>query len=237
MLHFLILIQRHTFTNQTPFSMKYTILSLITLALVGFLCFGKKSPDSFLQKATTANYHEVQDGDIIFQTTFSSQSTAIQLATKSPYSHVGIIFREKGKLFVYEAIQPVSITPLKSFVKRGQNHHHVIKRLKNADTVLTPEVLARMKEYGAGFKGKNYDLYFEWSDERIYCSELVWKIYKEAAGVEVGELEKLSDFDLSSDIVKQKLAERYGDNIPIDELVVSPASIFNSAKLVTVMER
>jgi len=28
--------------------------------------------------------------------------------------------------------------------------------------------------------------------------------------------------------------ERYGDNIPKDELVISPASMFNSNKLITV---
>jgi len=36
--------------------------------------------------------------------------------------------------------------------------------------------------------------------------------------------------------VKQKLAERYGDNIPDDELVISPASMFNSDQLITVFE-
>ena len=45
------------------------------------------------------------------------------------------------------------------------------------------------------FEGKPYDLYFEWSDERIYCSELVWKMYA-ALGVKLGTLQKLREFDL-----------------------------------------
>jgi hypothetical protein len=33
-----------------------------------------------------------------------------------------------------------------------------------------------MKATGEGFLGKDYDLTFGWSDERLYCSELVWKV-------------------------------------------------------------
>src|SRR5690606_5876902 len=38
----------------------------------------------------------IQNGDIIFQTSKSSQSQAIQLATKSKYSHMGIIYESEG---------------------------------------------------------------------------------------------------------------------------------------------
>jgi uncharacterized protein YycO len=175
-----------------------------------------------------------QSGDIIFQTSKSSQSKAIQLATKSKYSHMGIIFEDDEQDFVYEAIQPVKLTPLKQWIERGEKGHYVIKRLVDADKILTPEALAKMKQIGEQFKGKNYDLYFEWSDEKIYCSELVWKIYKEALDIEIGQLEKLSDFDLSNIIVQQIMGERYGNDIPLEEKVISPAAMFNSNKLRTI---
>ncbi len=38
-----------------------------------------------------ANY-QPKDGDIIFQSSQSSQSKAVEQATNSPYSHMGIIF-------------------------------------------------------------------------------------------------------------------------------------------------
>ena len=136
---------------------------------------------------------KVQNGDIIFQTSKSSQSKAIQLATKSKYSHMGIIYKINGQLFVYEAIQPVQLTLLKDWIARGENGNFVIKRLKNADKILTASTLNKMKQLGEQYKGKNYDLYFEWSDDKIYCSELVWKIYKEGANIEIGQLEHLSD--------------------------------------------
>lgn len=183
------------------------------------------------------NRTEIQNGDIIFQTSKSSQSKAIQLATNSKYSHMGIIYRIDGELFVYEAVQPVKLTNLNNWINRGENGHYVIKRLVNSDKILTQATLTKMKQVGEKFKGKNYDLYFEWSDDKIYCSELVWKIYKEGAGIEIGELEKLSDFDLQNKIVQQKMRERYGENIPLDERVISPAEMFNSDKLKIVLQK
>jgi hypothetical protein len=149
---------------------------------------------------------------------------------------MGIIYKQGNDFFVYEAVQPVKLTPLNDWIKRGENGHFVVKRIKNSENVLTPETLTKMQQIGEKFTGKDYDLYFEWSDSKIYCSELVWKIYKEAVGLEIGKLEKLGDFNLTDKAVKQKLTERYGDNIPKDELVISPASMFNSDLLITVLK-
>lgn len=177
---------------------------------------------------------KIKNGDLIFQTSLSRQSNAIQLATNSKYSHCGIVYSEKGKFYVFEAIQPVKKTPHDEWIARGKDGHYVIKRLKNADQVLTAEAIHKMKQEGEKFKGKNYDSTFEWSDEKIYCSELIWKIFKRSTGIEIGELEKLGDFDLTSEAVKTKLKQRYGNNIPMNEIVISPAAIFNSELLMTV---
>jgi uncharacterized protein YycO len=178
--------------------------------------------------------NEIKSGDLIFQTSLSEQSKAIQLATNSKYSHCGVVYSDNGQFYVFEAIQPVTTTPLDKWVARGEDGHYVIKRLKNADQILTAEALKKMQDEGEKFKGKNYDLTFEWSDDKIYCSELIWKIYKRALGIEIGKLEKLSDFDLTSETVKKKMKERYGDKIPMEEKVISPAAIFNSELLITV---
>ena len=208
--------------------------SLTILFLSFTLIFGCSSGDTHGHEATIDS--SIQNGDIIFHTSKSRQSQAIQLATGSKYSHMGIIYEDHGKYFVYEAVQPVKLTPLADWKKRGENGHYVIKRLKNAEEVLSPAVLSNMKEVGQQYLGKSYDIYFNWSDEKIYCSELVWKIYKEAADIEIGTLENLSDFDLSSDYVQSIMTERYGNNIPLNEKVISPAAMFNSSLLVTVEE-
>lgn len=222
--------------------MKRIVLPIVLLLLLTLVVFAKDSFSQLIYGKGSTNEgvlsssfsDELKEGDLIFQTSRSSQSKAIQLATKSKYSHCGIVFKEGDSFYVFEAVQPVKRTPLAQWIARGEKGEYVVKRLKNAEQTLTPEVLQKMKEIGKGFYGKNYDLAFEWTDEKIYCSELIWKIYKRAAGIEIGNLEKLGDFDLSSDQVKRKMKERYGNKIPMEELVISPASIFESELLTTV---
>ena len=97
--------------------------------------------------------------------------------------------------------------------------------------------VAKLRKAAAGFEGRPYDLYFEWSDRRIYCSELVWKTYQRALGIELGKLQKLREFDLSDAAVRAKMRERYGSNVPLDEPVISPGAQFDSAALETVETR
>jgi hypothetical protein len=149
---------------------------------------------------------------------------------------MGIIYESDGQCYVYEAVQPVKLTKLDDWIKRGVNSHYVVKRLKDSQKLLTDQNLRKMKEVGSRFKGKDYDIYFEWSDDKVYCSELVWKIYKEALNVEIGSLQELRQFDLSNDVVKKKLKERYGDKIPVKEKAISPAAMFDSDKLLTIIE-
>jgi len=186
------------------------------------------------EEKSPASYEGIKNGDIIFQTSLSGQSKAIQLATKSKYSHCGLIFKDGNDFYVFEAVQPVKRTPLNKWIARGQGGKYVIKRLANADQVLSSSTLAKMKQVGSTFNGKNYDLTFEWSDDKIYCSELIWKIYQRATGIEIGKLQKLSDFDLSNEVVLRKMRERYGNKIPLDEIVISPRAIFESELLITV---
>ena len=142
-----------------------------------------------------------------------------------------------GKAFVIEAEGHVMITPLKVWQNRGVDKKFVIKRLFNASQVFTPSALAKMKSVGITFLGKLYDKKFEWSDDKIYCSELVWKIYDRALGIKIGTTQTLKDFDLSNKNVFNLLSKRFLGKIPYDERVISPVAIFDSKLLVKVAER
>jgi len=178
----------------------------------------------------------VENGDIIFNTSRSEQSQAIQQATHSRYSHVGIILFKAGKPYVFEATTTVRYTPLNEWIAGGTNRHYIIKRLKTAQRGLTSEALEKLRKTADSFAGKPYDLTFEWSDERIYCSELVWKIYERALGLQIGKLQQIREFNLDAPIVKKKIRERYGDKIPLEETVISPQAIFESPLLMVVTE-
>lgn len=201
----------------------------LTYAAVILICFSAFAPVKD-QPSSLA----VREGDIVFQTSLSVQSTAIQLATKSQYSHMGLVLFRKGKPYVFEAVQPVKYSPLDQWIKRGKHQHCVVKRLKNAKTILTPTAIQAIRKVAHSFEGKLYDGVFNWSDDRIYCSELVWKVFQRALGLQIGKLQHLRDFDLSSKTVQQKLKERYGRAVPLSETVVSPQAIFDSELLETV---
>lgn len=184
--------------------------------------------------STSAYAFSPEPGDIVFHTSLSNQSKAIQLATKSPYSHMGIVLFRDGKPFVFEAVEPVKYTPLQKWLDRGKDKHYVVKRLKSK---LTKANIDKLNQESKVYEGNSYDLAFEWSNAKIYCSELVWKLYQTSAEIQLAPLAKLGDFDLSHPLVKTKLNERYGDKIPINEPVIAPVVIYNSELLETVAER
>nr|WP_040691289.1 YiiX family permuted papain-like enzyme [Providencia burhodogranariea] len=183
--------------------------------------------------ASYSNAYQPEEGDIIFHTSRSQQSIAIQKATNSQYSHMGIILFKKHEPYVYEASNIVKFTPLQQWITQGISGKYVIKRLKFA---LTEKQKAELYQQALKYESKLYDLTFSWSDERMYCSELVWKIYLNAIGIKIGDLQQLDEFNFSSSQVKEKLTERYGKNIPYDELVISPKAMFDSPLLITVDE-
>ncbi|UAN04883.1 YiiX family permuted papain-like enzyme [Achromobacter mucicolens] len=176
---------------------------------------------------------DLQTGDMVFQQSRSAQSLAIQQATHSPYSHMGMIVTRQGQAYVLEAAARVSYTPLSQWIAQGEGGHYVVKRLRDASQ-LTPDARARLAKAGAAYVGKSYDLVFAWSDDQIYCSELVWKIYERVLGVQIGALAPLKSFDLASPAVQSKMQERYGKRIPWEEPIISPAAMFASDQLVTV---
>lgn len=179
---------------------------------------------------------QVQTGDLVFQQSRSAQSLAIQQATHSPYSHMGMIVMRQGAPYVLEAAATVSYTPLARWAAQGEDGKYVVKRLRDASR-LTPETREQLASTGARYLGKPYDAAFGWSDDRIYCSELVWKIYQRTLGVQIGALQPLKQFDLNSPAVRAKMQERYGKDIPWEEPIISPAAMFSSPLLTTVPDK
>jgi len=70
----------------------------------------------------------------------------------------------------------------------------------------------------------------------MYCTELVWKLYKRILDVELGRLNILGDFNLTHPGIQALLKERYGDNNPESEIVISQAELFSAEVLETVYE-
>src|SRR5688500_2716166 len=126
------------------------LLAFVISALLSTAAFSRTLP-------------EVRDGDVIFQTSRSSQSVAIQRATHSPYSHMGIIFVRAGQPYVLEASATVRYTPLSEWIARGKDSKYVLKRLRKP---LTDAQVGNLRKAAKPFEGRAYDLTFEWSDSK-----------------------------------------------------------------------
>jgi len=174
----------------------------------------------------------LQEGDIVFSGSAFGQGAAIIAATASPYTHCGIVFKKDGKLMVLEAVQPVGVTTLENFMSRGKPEAFTARRLK---TAVTQENYKKARAWAETQIGRNYDILFRWDDEKLYCSELVWKIYQKS-GVELCPPRHFKDYDLKRPEVRKIIEQRYGDinRLPMDEKVVAPSDLAASMMLVEV---
>lgn len=177
----------------------------------------------------------LRDGDLVFQESRSGQSAAVALATGSRLTHMGVVLLDRGRPMVLEAVEPVRLTPFDAWRRRGAGGRVQVRRLADAEARLTPEAVARLQALGRSWLGRRYDLTFRWDDDRLYCSELAWKLYDRALGVQLGQLQRAGDLALGSPEVRRKLQERYGPGLfDPAETVVTPQAISDDPRLTAV---
>ncbi|MCK8498822.1 YiiX family permuted papain-like enzyme [Myxococcus fulvus] len=171
---------------------------------------------------------KLRTGDIVLHTSRSRQSQAIQVATHSPLSHVGLVeVTEKGA-FVVEAVQPVQRVPFAKWKARGVKDRILVLRAEDIDAKTKQRVLAAAKAH----LGKPYDWRFGWGDDAMYCSELVRKAYAQGAGVEYGEMQTLGSLDVEG--LRKQMRERYGAKVPLELTLITPASLARDTRLTVV---
>lgn len=173
----------------------------------------------------------LQEGDLIFHQSTSPQSAAIGEATGSPWSHVGIIVNRNNFWYVVEARQGIEITALKNFIDRGRNKQYKIFRFP-AFTNSVSKI--NLYQALAKYMKKPYDIYFEFSNDRIYCSELTYKVMLELTGQQIGTVNKMKELRLDGPYVKQLIKLRLtdlGKKLDPEEPIVTPISQMLDTKL------
>ena len=174
-----------------------------------------------------------KNGDIIFSQTKGSQAAAVTMATNSVWTHTAIIYIKNDVPMVLEAVQPVQVISLESYLKRaGSLTKHSFKRLKN--TTFDETTLSNSLKWAKKHIGKDYDGKFQWSDSTLYCSELVWKIYNECAKIKLCKVKQIKDYNLEHPKVKNLIIKRFGslDRLNKEEKMVAPSDIYNSRLLI-----
>jgi len=203
--------------------MQRVIVGFLILSLCGCSSFAKSGPVKFM------------DGDIVFHKSKSAQSPAVALATRSPYTHVGLITMRKGEPYVLEAVGPVRVISFERWKRQGIGQHVVVKRLKDRSAIESKANQKRMAAIAKRHMGKDYDGIFAWDDREMYCSELVYRVFLDGAGILLGKIERFRDLDLSSPEVKHLVKIRRGNDLDLAEPIVTPASIFDDPQLGTVV--
>ncbi|MBW7875530.1 MAG: hypothetical protein H3C47_06065 [Candidatus Cloacimonetes bacterium] len=153
----------------------------------------------------------LKPGDLVFQTTVSAQSGPIARATHSPLTHVGIVFQEKGKWLVLEAVQPVKITPFAQFKSVGKEGAICIRRPQAEFDV------NKVIEAGKQWLDGPYDYLFGWGDDKMYCSELVYKAFEKGASLKLGDLQAVETLDFSSLAVQELMIHRLNLDFGVSE--------------------
>lgn len=162
-----------------------------------------------------------QVGDLIFQSLPHSRLVdAIEGATGSPYSHCGIVGMYRDQWVVYEAYGEVEQTPLPKFLFRGRDQGFAAYRLTERYRHHIPAMMRSVQNY----LGRPYDIHYEMDDEKIYCSELIYKAFADASGGErLGAPVKFGELNW------QPYTETIDDiepgAVPLDREIITPKDL------------
>ena len=198
---------------------KALIISGIILLLLA-LPFSSMVTETFT--AQTGAVKNVKEGDVIFQTSQSEQSPLIQIGTRSMITHCGIVVMKGGKPYVLETQRTIVLTPFDKFIARGVDSKYWLKRSNKEN------IKIKYKSY----LGKPYDLAFRFDNDKYYCSELIYDIYKNQLGIELCKPKKVSDYLIlwTDKLPKIEMAMKKR-GITKEQYAVAPVDIFNSEHL------
>jgi hypothetical protein len=171
--------------------------------------------------------YEPQEGDVLFQSLPKMRLVnAIEGVTGSPYSHCGIVAKENGSWVVYESIGNTHATPLLQFLARGRNLGFAVYRLKPEYR----EHIASTLEHAKGYVGRPYDIRYRMDDEKIYCSELVYKAYRDATGgEELGQLVRFGDMNWQP--YEETIYYYERGPVPVDRMMITPKHLAKAEQL------
>ncbi len=127
---------------------------------------------------------EYQVGDVIVQSFECYECRLIQSETNSPFVHSGVVLKDaRGEWNIAEALGPVGLTPLKTFLNRGKlNAVYRSQELSQLSLSERSSIEKQMLSvFTSQFAGRAFDNEFLWENydaqgnETYYCAEFVAK--------------------------------------------------------------
>lgn len=158
----------------------------------------------------------LQEGDVVFIESQSSQSPYIKVGTMSKWTHCGVVVNTPEGLKILEASKTVRLTPFAKFIGSAKNDNWAVKR--------PDQKLEKSISYSK-YLGMPYDLEFKFNNGKMYCSELVWLVYQDQ-GVELCKPRKVSSFICTRIPRVKKLMQKR--NISMEQTAVAPVDLYKA---------
>jgi hypothetical protein len=176
--------------------------------------------------SASAKEYERREGDFVFQSFPHNELTdVIEGCTHSGFSHCGIVHLSGSKWVVIEAVGPVQETPMDDWVNRGRGHHIAVYRLKQPWSGKIPEMIKNAKSY----LGRPYDIHMRFDDEKLYCSELLFKAFKKSTNQDLGKTQEINELDWKP--WETAIEHIEGGPVPLDRRLITPKAITESEKV------
>ena len=156
-----------------------------------------------------------QEGMVIFHESNSKQSPLIKAVTASRWTHCGIVVKTLSGLKVLEASETVQLVPVEEFCKRGRGGDYI---------VCLPRKRASKPISYKKYLGQPYDSSFKFDNGKMYCSELVWLIYKEQ-GIEICSPRTVGTYPLYWLPIKKVQSQIEKRKISASQPTVSPVRL------------
>ncbi len=183
------------------------------------------------------NKFQIKKGDLLFQDLDCGPvCDAIESVTHgidgADLSHVAIVSRiEKGKVYVVEAFsEGVEEVKFDDFVSRAYDKHHnpkiLVGRVKLDQKLIDAAVGRAM-----ALIGHKYDPAFDISDNRYYCSELLYEAFRDADSKPIFELNPMTFIDPKTQKTSEAWIKYFKDintKIPEGGMGLNPGSISRS---------
>lgn len=167
----------------------------------------------------------VAEGDFIFQNIHGGLFRVIKAVTGSELTHCGLIVKKDDGFYVLEAIGPVILTPLNEWIHRGIGSKVKIVRLKAPYQPYIPKII----EHAHRFLNFPYDIQYEWDDDKIYCSELIYKAAMNATKIPLANLRKLGEMNWQP--YEGFIRAISGGQLPLDREIITPMDLAESDKV------
>ncbi|MEM6990899.1 MAG: YiiX/YebB-like N1pC/P60 family cysteine hydrolase [Myxococcota bacterium] len=174
-------------------------------------------------------------GDLVFVQGGSRHASALGAAMPGELNHVGLVFVTSDGPQVVSAGKKLDQASYDQWLRHNSASHIVVKRLKDAEALLTDEKLLPLKQFSFTSRGRDYDYSFDWDDTNLYASEYVHKAFVKGPGVELGKKETLASLGLDAATAKA-IGDKYGGTVDVNTEVVTVASIFADERLSTVFD-